>query len=352
MADDPQKPPAELPTPPSAAADKPAGAAPGEPLKAEVSRTDAPGAGVSAAPVAPPRSEPPAPKPDNPEGAVTATTSETSSATGEVTPASPATPAAAAPTPPEGSAPAGPAAAKPAAPSAVKPAVSAAAKPAAPAAAKPAPPAAARPAAAAKPGAPAGEAHVPKAAAPVGPPDPPPPAGATPPAFIATLQTAIPGSVSLVSYWVGDWTIIVPVAKLLDIARHLRDAPDAAFDICSDVTATDWPLRPERFDMVYCLYSTRHHHRIRVKARVAEHEAVPSATGVWPAANWLEREVYDMFGVNITGHPDRRRILMPEDWQGFPQRKDYPLEGPGELLMENPQDWLRLRQAREQADIE
>jgi NADH-quinone oxidoreductase subunit C len=158
--------------------------------------------------------------------------------------------------------------------------------------------------------------------------------------------------VSLVSYWVGDWTIIVPVAKLLDVARHLRDAPDAAFDICSDVTATDWPLRPERFDMVYCLFSTRHHHRIRVKARVAEQEAVPSATAVWPAANWLEREVYDMFGVTITGHPDLRRILMPEDWQGFPERKDYPLEGPGELLMENPQDWLRLRQSREQADIE
>ena len=172
------------------------------------------------------------------------------------------------------------------------------------------------------------------------------------PAFIAGLQEAVADSVSQVSYWVGDWTIIVPVARLLQVARHLRDAPEAAFDTCSDVTATDWPLRPERFDLIYCLYSTRHHHRIRVKARAGEHEPVPSMTDVWPAANWLEREVYDMFGVNITGHPDRRRILMPEDWQGFPQRKDYPLEGPGELLMENPLDWLKLRQAREEADIE
>src|SRR5262245_31670120 len=216
-----------------------------------------------------------------------------------------------------------------------------------PAAAKPAP---AKPAAAAaKP--PAAE-HAPKAAPAVGPPDPPPPADKPIPAFITTLGSTIAGSVAQVSYFVGDWTIIVPVAQLFDVLRHLRDAPDAAFDLCSDVTAVDWPIRPERFDLVYCLYSTRHHHRIRVKTRVKEHEGVRSACEIWPAVNWLEREVYDMFGLNFTGHPDRRRILMPDDWQGFPQRKDYPLEGPGELLLENPQEWLKLRQAREQADIE
>jgi len=331
MADDPQKPPEGkegkegkdgTPTPPTAAADKPAAQPPAEPaggLKAEVSRTDSPGAGVSGAPVAPPRTEPPAPKPANPAAAVTAATSETSSATGQVTQPSPGS------TPPAAAGQAPPAAApKPPAP---------AAKAAAPAAPKP----------------PAEHA---KAAAPVGPPDPPPPAGTAPPAFISALQAALPDIAFQISYWVGDWTIIVPVARLLDVARHLRDTADAAFDMCSDVTATDWPLRPERFDLVYCLYSTRHRHRIRVKAKAGEHEPVASMTGVWPAANWLEREVYDMFGVNITGHPDRRRILMPEDWQGFPQRKDYPLEGPGELLMENPLDWLKLRQARDEADIE
>jgi NADH-quinone oxidoreductase subunit C len=331
MADDPENPPsppepgaasassaeaaaeggaAKAATPPTAASDKPASAAPAEPLKGEVSRTDAPAAGASAAPVALPRQEPPAPTPANPAAATTAVTSETSSATGQ--PTAPAQPAAASqPAPP-----------------------------------RPAPPAAAKPAAA------PGEAHAPKAAAPTGPPDPPPPADKTPPAFIQTLQLRVPGSVAQISYWVGDWTIIVPLARLVDVARHLRDAPDALFDFCSDVTASDWPPRAERFDVIYCLYSTVHRHRIRVKARASELQPVPSMADIWPAANWLEREVYDMFGVNFAGHPDRRRILMPDDWQGFPQRKDYPLEGPGELLMENPLDWLKLRQARDEVDIE
>jgi NADH-quinone oxidoreductase subunit C len=233
------------------------------------------------------------------------------------------------------------------------PAPAAAAQPAA-ATAQPA--AAAKPAAAAaKPAAPAAKPaaeHPPRAAAPSAPPDPPPPADKTPPPFVAALEAALPGVVLQVSYWVGDWTIIVPAARILDVARHLREAPEASFDMCSDVTATDWPPRAERFDLIYCLYSTRHRHRIRVKAKVAETGPVSTVTGVWPSANWLEREVYDMFGVNFVGHPDRRRILMPEDWQGFPERKDYPLEGPGELLMENPLDWLKLTQARDEVDIE
>jgi NADH-quinone oxidoreductase subunit C len=218
-----------------------------------------------------------------------------------------------------------------------------------PAAAKPATPAKAAAPAAAKPAA----AHPPTVAPPSGPTDPPPPADMAVPAYVAGLDAAVPGAVAQLSYYLGDWTIIVPVAQLLAAAVHLRDAADARFDFCSDVTAVDWPPRTEaRFDVVYCLYSTFKRHRVRLKAKVGETQALPSVTGIWPAANWLEREVWDMFGINITGHPDRRRILMPDDWQGFPQRKDYPLEGPGELLMENPLDWLKLRQAREQADIE
>ena len=310
MADEPKIP--EPPTPPAAAADQPPGASPAEPLKGEVSRSDAPGAGVSAAPPGTPA--PPGPKPANPTAAQTAATSEASSAPGE-----PAAPVAPKPAPPK------PAPAKAAAP-----------RPAAPAA---------------KPAA-GGAEHVPKAAPPAGPPDQPPPADKTPPGFVATVQAAIPDAGVQVSYWVGDWTIIVAAPRLLDVAQHLRDAPDAAFDLCSDVTATDWPPRPERFDLVYCLYSTRHKHRIRVKTKVADQQPVASVSSVWPAANWFEREVFDMFGINLVGHPDRRRILMPDDWQGYPQRKDYPLEGPGELLMENPIDWLKLRQAKEEAELE
>jgi NADH-quinone oxidoreductase subunit C len=181
--------------------------------------------------------------------------------------------------------------------------------------------------------------------------DPPPPAGTAIPSFSTALQNAVPGAVEQISYYVGDWTVIVPVAKLVEAGRFLHDAPETAFDFCSDVTASDWPPRPQRFDVVYCLFSTHHRKRLRLKVRAAEHDPVPSVTGIWPA-DWLEREVYDLFGVNFTGHPNRKRILMPDDWQGHPQRKDYPLEGPGELLMENPLDWLKLKQAKEESEIE
>ena len=192
----------------------------------------------------------------------------------------------------------------------------------------------------------------PKAPAPpAGPPDPPPPAGQEPPAFVAALEAALPGAVAHVSYWVGDWTLVVGVDRLVEVGTWLRDGAGAAFDFCSDVTASDWPVRPQRFDLVYMLYSTQHCHRIRVKTRVADGEAVPTVSGIWPAAGWLEREVFDMFGVRFAGHPDLRRILMPDDWQGHPQRKDYPLEGPGELVMESPHEWLRLRQAERESDI-
>ncbi|MCY4025475.1 MAG: NADH-quinone oxidoreductase subunit C [Acidobacteria bacterium] len=172
------------------------------------------------------------------------------------------------------------------------------------------------------------------------------------PPAVAAVQQALPDAIEALSYWVGDWTLIVRRERLLDVLELLKTHEAAAFDYCSDVTATDWPPRERRFDLIYCLYSTRLRHRVRVKVRVGEGDAVESVTGLWPAANWLEREVFDQFGVNIVNHPDLRRILMPDEWQGHPQRKDYPLEGPGELLMENPQDWLRVRNLPDETGAE
>jgi NADH-quinone oxidoreductase subunit C len=189
-------------------------------------------------------------------------------------------------------------------------------------------------------------------APPAGPSDPPPPAGTAIPPHIEALQAAFPDAIEQLSFWVGDWTVIVKAERLLDVARHLRDTAGAKFDYLSDVTASDWPPRAKRFDVVYCLFSTTRRQRVRLKVRAGDGDPVPSVTGLWPAANWLEREVWDLFGVNFTGHPDRRRILMPDEWQGHPQRKDYPLEGPGELLMESPLDWLKLRVQQDVADIE
>jgi NADH-quinone oxidoreductase subunit C len=205
------------------------------------------------------------------------------------------------------------------------------------------PAAAARPSpAAAKPA-----EHVKTQAPPAGPPDPPPPADRQPPAFISSLQSALSGAVTQVSFWVGDWTVVVAAPRLLEVMAHLRDRDGARFNFCSDVTATDWPPRPARFDVIYCLYSTALRHRVRVKVRLAEGEPVASVSGLWPAAGWLEREVFDMFGIRFEGHADLRRILMPDAWQGHPQRKDYPLEGPGELLLESPTDWLKVKRAEE-----
>ena len=290
-------------------------------------------------------------------------------------------PAAASPTDGSDAAPAGPAAAdapepakavpasKPAAPkpASAKPAAS---KPAAPkpASAKPAAskPAASKPAAAAKPAAAKSAAAAKPAAAkpkpkpkpkappeaPKGPVDPPPPDDLEKPAFITALEAALPDRIEQLAWWVGDWTVIVAPGALLEVAAFLKDSDEGSFDYCADLTATDWPPREKRFDVVYCLYSTRRRQRVRLKVRAAADDPVPSVTGLWPAANWLEREVWDMFGVNVTGHPDLRRILMPQEWQGHPQRKDYPLEGPGELLLESPLEWLRLRNVRDEAEIE
>ena len=106
----------------------------------------------------------------------------------------------------------------------------------------------------------------------------------------------------------------------------MKSEPGFEYGFLSDLTATDEEIAP-RFEMVYNLFSTRHKWRIRLKVRVREDEEVPTAIPVWPGANWAEREVWDMYGIRFKGHPDLRRILMDERWEGHPLRKDYPLRG-------------------------
>ena len=122
-------------------------------------------------------------------------------------------------------------------------------------------------------------------------------------------------------------TIVVPAASLPEVCRTLRDHPALTFAVCLDVTAADhFPRRP-RFDVVYTLVSVVNTLTLRVKVQLAtEHESVPTVSGVWPAANWLEREVWDLFGIGFTGHPNLARLLTPDDWEGHPLRKDYPVQ--------------------------
>lgn len=124
------------------------------------------------------------------------------------------------------------------------------------------------------------------------------------------------------SYLGQDFLVAKPEAAV-PILEYLK--LEADFDYLVDITAVDYPSRPERFDLVYILYSFARNHRIRVSARIPEGYKPPTAVNVHLTANWLEREVFDMFGVEFAGHPDLRRILLPEEWEGFPLRKDISI---------------------------
>jgi NADH-quinone oxidoreductase subunit C len=129
----------------------------------------------------------------------------------------------------------------------------------------------------------------------------------------------------------GDPTVVVAHNALADVLRYCRDEPALAFDMLTDLTAVDYSKFPgredgPRFEVVYQLLSLTHLHRLRVKVRVSEDEPeVPTASTLWPIANWLEREVWDMFGIRFAGHPDLRRLLLYEEFVGHPLRKDYPV---------------------------
>lgn len=130
----------------------------------------------------------------------------------------------------------------------------------------------------------------------------------------------------------GDATAVVDAARVVELLRFLRDDPACAFDMLADLCAVDYLRHPDhtgpRFEVVYHLLSTRHLHRLRIKAGVPELPCqIDSCVEVWPAANWMEREVFDLYGVRFRNHPDLRRILLYEEFEGHPLRKDYPIGG-------------------------
>ena len=195
----------------------------------------------------------------------------------------------------------------------------AAEKPAAPPAAKP--PAAA-PVAAAKPAAPAA---------------PPKPAGPTPlpweSEMVAKFKTRFGSGIREASTYLGQKYMVVEGSIVYEVLQLLRD--EEGFDYCVDITAVHYPKRDEQFDLVWILYSFPHNERIRVKTLVKDGASVPSVVAIWSTANWLEREVFDMFGIVFDGHPDLKRILMPDGWTGHPLRKDYS-------ILQQDTEWVKI----------
>ncbi len=148
------------------------------------------------------------------------------------------------------------------------------------------------------------------------------------PGIFSRLREKFGKAIQEYSQFRGELTIRVDKDHIVEICLFLRDEQDLQFNFLTDLCGVDYPARRRRFDVVYNLYSMPYNRRLRLKAAVGEDESIPSVVSVWKAANWLEREAYDMFGIHFSGHPDLRRILLPEDWQaGWPLRKDYPLEG-------------------------
>lgn len=143
------------------------------------------------------------------------------------------------------------------------------------------------------------------------------------------LRTQFAATIEEIKEALGEVTVVVKREGLLELMIYLRDEARLRFNFLSDVAGVDLgEFAAPRFAVVYQLYSLAHHHRLRVKVYLDEEDAqVPTVSGVWKAAGWLEREVYDMFGVSFDGHPDLRRILMPADYEGHPLRKDFPLRG-------------------------
>lgn len=158
--------------------------------------------------------------------------------------------------------------------------------------------------------------------------------------FSAVTELLSTRMADVVSGWdirFGELTIMAPRDKILQVLKGLRDGSGARFEVLIDICGVDWPGRAERFDVVYHLLSPHANQRVRVKVTTDETSPVPSAVSLFPAANWYEREAYDMYGIVFSGHPDLRRLLTDYGFQGYPLRKDFPLSGYVEVRYDDAQ---------------
>jgi NADH-quinone oxidoreductase subunit C len=192
-----------------------------------------------------------------------------------------------------------------------------------------APPSSAAPAA---PGAVTSPAAKPAAAHPA----PAKPAGPVPTPWdsplVATLKQKYGSGIEALTH-LGQNYMVVDRSLIPELLQVLRD--EEQFDYCVDITAVHYPKREKQFDVVWVLYSFGRNERIRVKTLITETETLPSSVPIWPTANWLEREVFDMFGIKFDGHPDMKRILLPDGWKGHPLRKDYD-------ILQQDNEWVQI----------
>jgi NADH-quinone oxidoreductase subunit C len=163
------------------------------------------------------------------------------------------------------------------------------------------------------------------------------PAGPTPipwsSPMVAKLKERYGSGIREANRYLGQNYIVAEPSIITELLQILRDQEQ--FDYCVDITAVHYPQREKQFDLLWILYSFARNERIRVKIMIADGETVPSSVPIWPAANWLEREVFDMFGIRFDGHPDMKRILLPEGWKGHPLRKDYG-------IIQQDQEWVQI----------
>ncbi len=163
------------------------------------------------------------------------------------------------------------------------------------------------------------------------------PTGPTPLAWespmVRDLRRRHGSGIAAAKTYVGQNYLVAEAVILTDLLLVLRG--QYLFDYCVDITAVHYPRREKQFDLVWILYSFERNQRIRVKAAITDGEEVPTSTTIWATANWLEREVFDMFGIRFAGHPDLKRILLPDGWEGYPLRKDYP-------ILRQDQKWVQI----------